>query len=58
MIYYHISIWMSNSSTWSIDRTLSGATTTEQICPRSDDNEEVFIIPQSFRIIGASPSSV
>ena len=49
-------IWMSNSSIWSIDRTLSGAATQSQSGPRSDDNEWVLCIPQSSSIIGASPS--
>ena len=47
---------MSNSSIWPIDRTLSGATTPGQSGPGSNGNEEVFCIPQSSRITGASPS--
>ena len=38
---------MVNSSIWSIDRTLSGATTLGQNGPGSNSNEEVFHIPQS-----------
>ena len=47
---------MSSSSIWPIDRTLSGATTSGQSRPGSDDNEEVLCILQSTSIIGASPS--
>ena len=47
---------MSNSSIWSIDRTLSGATTPGQSGPQSNANEGVLCIPQSSSIIGASPS--
>ena len=46
---------MSNSSSWPIDRTLSGATTPGQSGPRSNGNEGVLHIPQSFSITGASP---
>ena len=34
-------------SIWPIDRTLSGATTSEPSEPESDGNEEVFHIPQA-----------
>ena len=47
---------MSNSSIWPIDRTLSGATTSDQSGPESDGNEGVFCIPQTSNITGASPS--
>ena len=47
---------MTNSSIWPIHRTLSGATTSGQSEPWSDDNEEVLHIPQSSRITGASSS--
>ena len=47
---------MSNSSIWPIGRTLSSATISSQIGPRSHDNEEVLWIPQSSGITGASPS--
>ena len=36
---------MHFSSIWTIDRTLSGATTPNQSGPRSDGNEEVLCIP-------------
>ena len=44
------------SSIWSIDRTLSGATTLSQSEPGSDSNEGVLHIPQSSSITGTSPS--
>ena len=47
---------MSNSSIWPIDWTLSGATTPGHSGSGSDGNEEVFCIPQSSSITGASPS--
>ena len=47
---------MSNSSIWSINRTLSGATTLGQSGPMSNGNEEVLHITQSSNITGASPS--
>ena len=47
---------MSNSSTWPIDRTLSGAITPGQSGPGSNANEGVFCIPQSSSTTGASPS--
>ena len=50
------SFLVSNSSIWSIDRTLSGATTLGQSGPGSNVNEVVLHIPQSSSIIGSSPS--
>ena len=47
---------MSNSSISPIDRTLSGASFSDQSGPGSDGNEGVFRIPQSPSITGASPS--
>ena len=47
---------MSNSSIWSIDRTLSCATTPGQNEPGRDGNEGVLYIPQSSSITGALPS--
>ena len=44
------------SSIWSIDRTLSGATTPDQSGPRNDGNKEVLCIPQSSNISGTSLS--
>ena len=44
------------SSIWSIDRTLSGATTPGQSGPGSNKNEGVLHIPQSSSITRASPS--
>ena len=49
------SVWMSNSSIWLIDRTLSGASNLGKSGPGSDGNE-VLHIPQSSSITGASPS--
>ena len=43
-------------STWPIDRSLSGATTTGQSGSGSDGNEGVLCIPQSSSITGTSPS--
>ena len=40
------------SSIWPIDRTLSGATTSGQSEPGSDDNEEVPHIPPKSSITG------
>ena len=54
-ICFHI-VKMSNSSIWSIDKTLSGATTLGQSGPGSDGNEGVLRIPQSSSITVASPS--
>ena len=50
------SVSMHFSSIWSIDRTLSGATTPDQSGPGSDGNEGVLHIPQSSTITGTSPS--
>ena len=47
---------MSDSSIWLIDRTLSGATTSSQSGPGSNDNEGVLCIPKSSSITEASPS--
>ena len=47
---------MPNSSIWTIDRTLSGATTPGQGGPGSDGHEGVLCIPQISRIIEVSPS--
>ena len=47
---------MLNSSIWLIDRTLSGATTSDQNGPQSTGNEGVLRISQSSRITEASPS--
>ena len=41
---------------WSIDRTLSGATTPGQSRPGSDGNERVLCIPQISSFTGSSPS--
>ena len=46
---------MSNISTWSIDMTLSGATTLGQSGPGSDGDKEAFHILQNS-ITVASPS--
>ena len=47
---------MSNSSIWSKDRYLSGATTPGQSGPGSNGNEGVLRILLSSSITGASPS--
>ena len=47
---------MSNSSTWLIDRTLSGATTPGQSGPGSDGNKVVLLILQSPIVTETSPS--
>ena len=47
---------MSNSSIWTTDGTLSGATTRGQSGLGSNDNEGVLCIPQSSSITEASPS--
>ena len=47
---------MSNSSIWSIDRTLSGATTPGQSELGSNAKEGVIHMPQSFSITEASQS--
>ena len=44
------------SSIQPIDRTLPGAITPDQNGPVSDSNKEVFRIPLSSSITGASPS--
>ena len=44
------------SSTWPIDKTLSGDSILDQRVPGSDDNEGVHRIPQSSSITGTSPS--
>ena len=46
---------MSNSSIWSIDKALSGATTPGQNGPGSNGNERVLHFPQSSKK-GPSPS--
>ena len=51
-----LSISTQFSSIWSIDRTLSGATTLGQCRPGSDGNEGELYIPQNFSIAGALPS--
>ena len=48
---------MSNSSIWSIDRTLSGVSTPGQRGSRSDSNEvKLLYISQNSSIIGSLPS--
>ena len=44
------------SSTWPIDRTLSGTTSPRQSGYVSDNNEGVLCIPQSSSITGTSTS--
>ena len=44
------------SSIWSIDKTLSGATTPDLSGPGSKGNKGILCIPQSSSITGASPS--
>ena len=44
------------SSIWSIDGTLSGATTPSQSEPKSDGNKGVLCILQSSSITGISPT--
>ena len=51
-----MSVGMSNSSIWPIDRTLSGAYTPGHNRPRSDGNEIVLCIPQNSSITEASLS--
>ena len=48
---------MSNNSTWSIDKTLSSATTLGQSGPGSNGNEGVLHIFQSSSITGALSSN-
>ena len=47
---------MSNTSIWSIDRTVQGATTPGQSGPGSDGNKGVLGIPQSSSIAGTLSS--
>ena len=47
---------MSNSSIWTIERTLSGTTILGQSRSGSNGNEEVLRIPQCSSITEASPS--
>ena len=47
---------MSNSSIWTLDRILPGATTPGESGSGKDGNEEVLRILQSSGITGASPS--
>ena len=47
---------MSNSSIWPLDKTLSGATTTDQRGPGSDSDEGVIHIPQNSSIAEVSSS--
>ena len=49
------SVWMTNCSIWSIDRTLSDATTLGQSGPGNNGNEGVLCIPQSSSITIVSP---
>ena len=46
---------MQFSSIWSIDKTLLGATTSDQGEPGSNGNEGVFCVPQISSITGISP---
>ena len=46
---------MWNSSIWSIDKTLLGATTLGQGEPGVNDKEEILCISQRSSITGASP---
>ena len=48
---------MWNSSIWSIDRTLSGASTPSQSGPGNDGNEEVLHIHKSSNTTGGSQSA-
>ena len=41
---------------WDVRSNLSGATTPDQIGPRSNSNEKVLWTPKSSRITGVSPS--
>ena len=50
------SVSMQFNSIYTIDRALSGATTTGQSGPEINGNEEVLCIPQNSSITGASPS--
>ena len=51
----HFTISSHFTSTWPIDRILSGATTPGQSGSGSKDNEGVLRIPQSSTITGTSP---
>ena len=58
---FHLKIFSFNISTqvssiWSIERTLSGATTPGQSGSGSDGNEGVLCIPQNSNITETSPS--
>ena len=55
VICLHIIKW-SNSSIWTIDRTLLDATTPGQSGTGSNGNKGVLCIPQSSNITGALPS--
>ena len=48
----------SNSFIWPIDTTLSGDTSPGQSWPKSDGDESVLRTPQSFSIMGSSPSDL
>ena len=48
--------WISNSSIWPKDRTLTRATTPGLSRPGNDGNKRVLRIPQNSSITGASPS--
>ena len=50
------SLNVKNTSSWPIDRTLSGATTPDQTGHGSIGNKGVLRIPQSSSITGTSPS--
>ena len=52
----HFSLSTQFSSIWSIDNTLSAATTPSQSGPGSDGNKGVLCIPQGSSITGTSPS--
>ena len=47
---------MSNNPIWPIERALSSVTTPSQSEPKSNSNERVFCIAQSFSITRVSPS--
>ena len=53
----NLSLSTQFTSTWSIDRTLPGATTPGQSCPGNDGNEGVLCIPQSSSITETLPSA-
>ena len=55
--YHFFSLWDTQFSfIWTIDRTLSGATTPGQNGPGINGNERVLRIPQSSSIAGTLPS--